>query len=290
MDERPFKCTFCKATFKFPGVLASHKYNMHKGEKLPLNGKGLDLRIYPKTSNEIVNDHLDNNKDLYDDDTFNRLKRKASGDEVPEPYNFLPKRDKPPREDPSINCSLCSATFLSERDRVIHMADFHPTCLDCRKQFPSREEYDQHEHPRSQCKVCKRTFMSDEVRNDHLKTHPKCYRCEEIFLNDARLRMHVLQDHERRDRRDRRDRSRSPQPVPSSQQVRCPECSKKVERKFLDMHMEEEHGNDSEASTVSAGNEVVPYTDSEASAVSAGDEVVPYDSAISDHSVPNRRR
>ena len=50
------------------------------------------------------------------------------------------------------------------------------------------------------------------------------------------------------------------------------------------MHMEEEHGNDSEASTVSAGNEVVPYTDSEASAVSAGDEVVPYDSAISDTS------
>ena len=92
---------------------------MHKGEKLPLNGEGLDLRIYPKTSNEIVNDHLDNNKDLYDDDTFNRLKRKASGDEVPEPYNFLPKRDKPPREDPSINCSLCSATFLNERDRVI---------------------------------------------------------------------------------------------------------------------------------------------------------------------------
>ena len=282
MDERPYKCTFCKATFKFPGVLASHKYNMHKGEKLPLNGEGLDLRIYPKTSNEIVNDHLDNNKDLYDDDTFNRLKRKASGDEVPEPYNFLPKRDKPPREDPSINCSLCSATFLNERDRVIHMADFHPTCLDCRKQFASREEYDQHEHPRSQCKVCKRKFMSDEVLNDHLKTHPKCYRCDEIFLNDARLRMHVLQDHERRDHRDRRDRSRSPQPIPSSQQVRCPECSRKVERRFLDIHMEEEHGNDSEASTVSGGNEVVPYTDSEASTVSIGNEVVPYDSDISD--------
>ena len=86
-------CNVChRSGFSTKASLSSHKSKFHRGENVIHNQKRYDLKemnvqtsmepdlkMDANTSNEIVNDHLDNYRHLYDDETFNRLKRKASG-------------------------------------------------------------------------------------------------------------------------------------------------------------------------------------------------------------------
>ena len=98
-----FTCDIClKSGFASKESLRGHKNRKHKDNKRQLGdgAAGMDLRIYPKTSNEIVNDHLDNNRHLYDDEAFNRLKRKASGNDGA-PYKYT-KDNLPSDEIPEI--------------------------------------------------------------------------------------------------------------------------------------------------------------------------------------------
>ena len=168
MDQ--ITCDICHRTFKSKDSRRQHMKRQHKAVQ---RIAGMDLRIYPKSSNEIVNEHLDNNRHLYDDEAFNRLRKRASGEEgVPYKYSKpnlpndeLPevskpkapkKMQKPPRKDKGVKCKLCSARFPNERDHARHMAETHPTCVECRKRFHTREEYEQHEHPH--CRICRRIF------------------------------------------------------------------------------------------------------------------------------------
>ena len=95
-------CDVChRSGFSTKASLSSHKSKFHRGENVLHNQKRYDpkemnvqtsmepdLKMNAKTSNEIVNDHLDNYRHLYDDETFNRLKRKASSkDETPYTYS-----------------------------------------------------------------------------------------------------------------------------------------------------------------------------------------------------------
>ena len=183
-----------------------------KGQHPPQTGKGpIDhLRLYStgKTPREILGDHLDNNKDMYDEEEWKNLKRKADGEE-PEPK--IPRFNDWP-------CNLCSARFVTEREHDLHVAEQHPTCLECRKQFPNQKEYDEHTHP--ECHVCKKTFLTEERLDKHLKSHPKCYRCDKIFLNEAKLRLHRMTKHGRRQapvKPKARSRSRSPRLRSSSE-------------------------------------------------------------------------
>ena len=289
--DKPYKCNSCEASFKHPGGLATHKYRQHKGEKT-LKGQGTNLRIYPKTSNDIVNEHLDNNRHLYDDEAFNRLKKRASGEEgVPYKYSKpnlpndeLPefskpkapkKMQKPPRKDKGVKCKLCSARFPNERDHARHMAETHPTCVECRKRFHTREEYEQHEHPH--CRICRRIFTSDLALEAHLMTHPKCQQCGETFLDENRRRIHWTSRHRR----------------PSPDSVDSDDSKVSWDQPKRPRH---DHDSDESEATISVGKEIVHYDSeasnedvddsddvpsdasdaSDASTLSANDEVVPY--------------
>ena len=200
----PFPCDICRNNYVSRASLSQHKSRYHKGGKQTGKGPIDHLRLYStgKTPKEILDDHLDNNKDMYDDEEWKSLKRKAQGEDE-EPIKFPKFNDWP--------CKLCSERFDTEREHDLHMAEKHPTCLDCRKQFPNQKEYDEHTHP--ECRVCKKTFPTDQRLNNHLKSHPKCYRCDKLFLNEAKLRLHVMKEHGRRRppvKQPARSRSRSP--------------------------------------------------------------------------------
>ena len=284
MDERPYKC-HCGKAFRFPGGLASHKYKLHRGEKQPQTGKGIDtVRIYPnggeKTDNEFVNDHLDNNKDMYDEEEWKNLKRKASGSEA----HKRPKRDKSPTR---IKCRLCSASFLDARELARHNEEQHPMCVHCRRRFTDRNEFDKHHHPT--CPMCNKVFIFEKDLNEHLLQHPKCPRCGETFMSEYKLRQHIIRDHQGR------DRSRSPAPqrdledVPSSQMQRCPICLKKFEQRYLERHIRQHRQDESESGLGESDDQSdaaeLPEALSDASSLSLDRHNVPLpDSSLSDAS------
>ena len=199
-----FSCEICKKAFASKASVNTHRSRFHKGKKRTQTGKDpIDhLRLYSsgKTPREILNDHLDDNKDDYDEEEWKNLKRKAEHG-VPEP--------KIPRFN-DWACSLCSARFDNEREHDLHVAEEHPTCLECRKQFPDRKEYDKHTHP--ECHVCKKTFPTDGRLNKHLMSHPKCDQCDKLFLNEAKLGLHKMTKHGQRRAPAARARSRSRSP------------------------------------------------------------------------------
>ena len=206
--ERPV-CNICRKDFASKASLRTHTLKIHK-KKQTGAGKGeIDhLRLYSsgKTPREILADHLDNNKDMYDEEEWKNLKRKADGEE-PEP--------KIPRFN-DWQCNLCSARFDTEREHDLHVAEEHPTCLECRKQFPNQRDFDEHTHP--ECHVCKKTFSTEQRLDNHLKSHPKCYRCDKLFLNESKLRLHRMTKHGRRPVKPKaRSRSRSPRLRASSE-------------------------------------------------------------------------
>jgi len=199
---KTYTCYICgKTGFKNARSLATHRYKYHNDEKErevtsqtdPVDEGPLNLRIYPKAdvADEIVNNHLDKNRYKYDDETWNRLKRKANSDQEPPPKG----KEKKPKVSNVINCRLCSAKFANDVAHATHVAEQHPSCIDCRKQFKTRKEYEKHQHPL--CTVCKRTFTTEKQLGDHLKTHPKCQQCGEVFVNQAQLNMHWDRHHRR---------------------------------------------------------------------------------------------
>ena len=275
-------CRDCgKNGFKHKKSLNNHKRNACKGKKQ--TGKGIEaIHIVPKkTDDEFVNDHLDNNKDMYDEDEWRKLKRKANGSET----HKRPKRDKSP---PRMKCRYCSVSFIDERELARHVEEQHPMCVHCRRRFANRREFEDHHHPT--CPMCDKVFIFQKDLDDHLMGHPRCPQCGETFMSESKLRIHAMRDHQRR------DRSRSPEPQQDleedSQFKRCPICSKKIDRRYLDRHIrqhrrseqlgdesdgalsdaESDYGSArselSDASTMSVEKDLVPLSESELSELS----------------------
>ena len=195
------RCPICGKESASKDSLRKHVKGQHPRQ----TGKGpIDhLRLYSegKTPREILNDHLDDNKDMYDDEEWKDLKRKAEEGE---------SEPKIPRFN-DWACNMCSARFDNEREHDLHVAEEHPTCLECRKQFRNRKAYDEHTHP--ECHVCKKTFPTEKRLDNHLKSHPKCYQCDRQFLNEAKLRVHRMTRHgQRRGPAKPKERSRSRSP------------------------------------------------------------------------------
>ena len=165
-----------------------------------------------KTSNEIVNDHLDNYRHLYDDETFNRLKRKASGkDETPYTYSkdnlpsdevsapsSPPHSPKPHKRKHARGRLNKQSSFATVHDLAMHMAEHHPECNDCCKQFSSQREFEEHKdtcRPWYSCTICGATFQTKKMFNEHYTSHPQCARCGGFFLTDTEVQRHWLNHH-----------------------------------------------------------------------------------------------
>ena len=165
-----------------------------------------------KTSNEIVNDHLDNYRHLYDDETFNKLKRKASGkDETPYTYSkgilpsdevsapsSPPRSPKPHKRKHARGRLNKQSSFATVQDLAMHMAEHHPECNDCCKQFSSQREFEEHKdtcRPWYSCTICGATFQTKKMFNEHFTSHPQCARCGGFFLTDTEVQRHWLNHH-----------------------------------------------------------------------------------------------
>ena len=261
-----------------PGVLASHKYNLHRGEKKKQQtGEGVRIVVKKdvKTDNEFVSDYLDNNKDKFKKAEWKRLKRKATGVET---YKRL-KRDKSPTR--RNKCKLCSASFLDARELARHNEKQHPMCVHCRRRFIDRKAFDKHSHPT--CPMCDKVFIFEKDLNNHLMGHPKCPQCGETFMSESKLRLHVMRAHQHRDRSRSPEGQREPEYLIPRQLDRCPICFKKIEHKHLDRHIrkhraesadDERESRESDASTMSVAKDLVPLPESRsASTVSAGRDI-----------------
>ena len=147
-------CDVChRSGFSTKASLSSHKSKFHRGENVLHNQKRYDpkemnvqtsmepdLKMNAKTSNEIVNDHLDNYRHLYDDETFNKLRRKASGkDETPYTYSkdnlpsdevsapsSPPRSPKPHKRKHARGKLNKQSSFATVQDLAMHMAEHHP--------------------------------------------------------------------------------------------------------------------------------------------------------------------
>ena len=171
-----------------------------------------DLKMNAKTSNEIVNEHLNNYRHLYDDETFNRLKRKASGkDETPYTYSkdnlpsdevsapsSPPRSLKPHKRKHARGRLNKQSSFATVHDLAMHMAEHHPECNDCCKQFSSQRELEEHKdtcRPWYSCTICGATFQTKKMFNEHFTSHPQCARCGGFFLTDTEVQRHWLNNH-----------------------------------------------------------------------------------------------
>ena len=219
-------CDVChRSGFSTKASLSSHKSKFHRGENVIHNQKRYDpkemnvqtsmepdLKMNAKTSNEIVNDHLDNYRHLYDDETFNRLKRKASGkDETPYTYSkdnlpsdevsalsSPPHSPKPHKRKHARGRLNKQSSFATVHDLAMHMAEHHPECNDCCKQFSSQREFEEHKdtcRPWYSCTICGATFQTKKMFNEHYTSHPQCARCGGFFLTDTEVQRHWLNHH-----------------------------------------------------------------------------------------------
>ena len=219
-------CDVChRSGFSTKASLSSHKSKFHRGENVLHNQKRYDpkemnvqtsmepgLKMNAKTSNEIVNDHLDNYRHLYDDETFNKLKRKASGkDETPYTYSkdilpsdevsapsSPPRSPKPHKRKHARGRLNKQSSFATVQDLAMHMAEHHPECNDCCKQFSSQREFEEHKdtcRPWYSCTICGATFQTKKMFNEHFTSHPQCARCGGFFLTDTEVQRHWLNHH-----------------------------------------------------------------------------------------------
>ena len=285
--ERPV-CKICRKDFASKDSLRIHSLRFHKKKQ---TGKGIEgIKIFPnggeKTDDEFVNDHLDNNKDMYDEEEWKNLKRKANG---PSETYKRPKRDKSPTR---LKCRLCSASFLDERELARHVEEQHPSCVHCRRRFSNRKEFENHHHPT--CPMCNKVFIFQKDLNDHLLGHPKCPQCGETFMSKSKLEIHAMRDHQRR------DRSRSPKPQIDSEDdseiKRCPICLKKIDRRYLERHIRQHRHDDSESDlgddqSDGSFSPVEPDASSDASTASVEKHLIPLpDESLSDASTTSARK
>ena len=174
------RCPICEKEFASKDSLRKHIKKQHPGGFRSQTGKGPTIAIVPKSNENIANKNLDN------DEAERKDRKREFNDGVdPSPY-----RSKDPR---SIKCRLCSKKVISKRDLAIHMEEQHPTCLYCRKRFPTKREFEKHHHPT--CHICNKVVLTEKALNEHLKIHPKCHHCGEIFLNETQLKIHMLNGH-----------------------------------------------------------------------------------------------
>ena len=297
-------CDICGSPSKNKKALATHKSTYHrKADYIPQirssQAEPISVRIYPKTDAERVNEALDEYKDNFEEKKWKQLKREAQdaidenngkrkktnqGEEqedqednsptIPRPKNKMKRptdiQDDKPAEEKS--CRFCNERFANDRELAIHVETQHPTCVICRKQFSSREAFDDHEHP--QCRICNSTFSTEEALNDHLRIHPKCQQCGETFLDENQRRIHWNSRHRR--------------PSPDSVDSDDSEISwdRPKRPRYREFSPEEPEDQESDATTVSAVNDLVPYEKPQSDGESTPSDlaVVPYEEQVSDTS------
>ena len=205
-------CGECSKSFLNKNSFGNHQRRYHPKEINVQTSMKPDLKMNAKTSNEIVNDHLDNYRHLYDDETFIRLKRKASGkDETPYTYSkdnvpsdevsapsSPPRSPKPHKRKHARGRLNKQSSFATVHDLAMHMAEHHPECNDCCKQFSSQREFEEHKdtcRPWYPCTICGATFQTKKMLNEHFTSHPQCARCGGFFLTDTEVQRHWLNNH-----------------------------------------------------------------------------------------------
>ena len=151
------------------------------------------------------------------------------------------------------------------------MEEQHPTCVDCRKRFPTKRDFDKHHHPT--CHICDKVVLTEKALDKHLKIHPKCQRCGAIFLNETQLKIHAIHSHERLEPERRRERSRSPHDRNDNEMFDNLDSDSTMDLLSIDQ--------ESDASTLIANKDVVPLedgelsVDSDASMLSDDKDIVP---------------
>ena len=255
-----FTCDTCHKSYKNKNTLGAHQRVAHgKFKTKPMigeqTGQGPTIAIVPKSVEEIANNHLDNNKDLYDEEEWKNLKHK---------FREVSPGGKDPRKN---KCKYCSKKFLHDRELAIHIEEQHPICIHCRKRFNSKKEFEKHSHPT--CQVCGKVELTDKALAKHFKIHPKCQECGENFINQAQLKIHEMHSHPPKP-----DHSHTPSESPTEE---VPTESPTEESEDTTVTDE-----DSNASTISAEKGLVPVNEeeasmSDASTLSAGKEVIPYE-------------
>lgn len=299
ISKMDLTCDVChKSGFSTKASLSSHmsKYHPKKNETPQVESDPVSLRIFPKSNEDMVNEHLENQKDDY----LMNLKRKAqevleANDEKLKRIRRKDRKQPKTKRTPSpiktpMQCRLCKARFTSDRDLALHMAEEHPTCLECRKQFPNKEEYSTHEHP--YCKTCEKSFPTVKDLDKHLKTHPKCQQCGDVFLNKAQLQIHWNKYHRRPSpdssdseiswdapKRPRLDDDSSTPSINSDgtddSQLESESHDESDGAEGDEDSQSSSDDEDSDASTISASKEVVPYEDDDGSSISEDEDGPP---------------
>ena len=287
-------CPLCDQKLMSKDSLRGH-LRRHKKDVAPKSG-AIEMRIFPNSNEEMVNEHLENQKDDY----LMNLKRKAqevleANDEKLKRIRRKDRKQPKTKRTPSpiktpMQCRLCKARFTIDRDLALHMAEEHPTCLECRKQFPNKEEYSTHEHP--YCKTCEKSFPTVKDLDKHLKTHPKCQQCGDVFLNKAQLQIHWNKYHRRPSpdssdseiswdapKRPRLDDDSSTPSINSDgtddSQLESESHDESDGAEGDEDSQSSSDDEDSDASTISASKEVVPYEDDDGSSISEDEDGPP---------------
>ena len=220
------RCHICDREYASKDSLRKHIKSQHPRGKEPAAANTVDtLRIYPSTSegeDARVNGLLDKYKDKFDEDEWKRMKRKAN-----------PSEEEPHPKKLYFRCSECGEQLNNIEDLTEHREEEHPVCIVCRERFPDKISYKRHKHPT--CQICNKRVVA---LNEHLKSHPKCHRCGEFFKTETRLKRHIDKEHRVR------PKVNKDLDIPSSQMDKCPICYKRIERRFLERHIRENHPRD----------------------------------------------
>ena len=183
-------CLNCgKNGYKNKKSLAEHKRSACKGTNLFTQDGGMVTLQRPKTDDEFVNEHLDNNKHLYNEEEWNNLKRKAnSGVDDGMGVYKIPKTSQDFEKDRYNNeWKEINGNQIPERT-VPNGTTKQDT------QHSTKKELERHDH--QCCSVCSMTFSNDGSLAEHWKTHPACP-CGARFSTKSQILKHQRKWHKK---------------------------------------------------------------------------------------------
>ena len=191
-------CDICHRTFKSKDSKRQHIKRQHKTVKRQ-SGEGIDLRIHPKTSNKIVNDHLVNNFESpieYPIDLHIQAPESATDNTLD--FHF--------HQHTTSTESVILDKYLKDRNNRYDAKDFDNYLKEMKtkdKKYVKVEPYARPEEDGeggpsggnvgelSICHICDEEFSSQKARGEHMdRRHPLCSLCNDRFKSVDKLKHH----------------------------------------------------------------------------------------------------